>query len=84
MKGVRKTSVIGSQDGQEKNENEGPILGDKSEGVFFSADFAPFSHHKFIYDFTTILYESDKKRRRRILPGTVREGRFPVFLTGYG
>jgi hypothetical protein len=24
----RKTSVIGSQDGQEKNENEGPILGD--------------------------------------------------------
>jgi len=79
----RKTSVIGSQDGQEKNENEGPILGDKP-GVCFSR----VPHHFPITNLFTILLQFFmdliKKDGAGIVPGTVREGRFPVFLTEYG
>jgi hypothetical protein len=79
----RKTSVIGSQDGQEKNENEGPILGDKP-----SEFFSQIPHHSTIGNLFTILLQFFmnliKKDGAGILPGTVREGRFPVSLRSMG
>jgi hypothetical protein len=66
----RKTSVIGSQDGQEKNENEGPILGNKP-----SMFFPGILHHLPIKNLFTILLQFFmdliKKDGAGINPGTV-------------